>query len=720
MSQPIQPTAPVNAIVSIQPLSLAVPNRDATATPNPLANLPVGSTLEGFVVNRDAQNNPILRTAVGDVLVHSDVFLKTGSTVLLRVDATQDSRARIVTVDGQDVETYARQNTQAPLTKDTIAQQPLQSGLVRPAPVPGGAPPSPFPLLEALVLTSTGSAPNPQRIPQRPTLQFSPNTPVQLTVLDVELPPLPVALSSVPEVKLPASLLPPALPSAAAPQPATPQTAPQLGTAPVTTPTPATIPATNPAPVSAPITQVTPIATPAPTPQAPFVTPSAPPLAPASVPPVATVPAVPTPMQPATPPQIVPSIAQAAPVPPVPNVPAAPVPSASQVQPQTASPVAPVPTATPAASPAPIPPSTPPAAAVPASLPEMTQEVRSPVPTTVPQAMTAYRGQAPVPATPTPPMPFANAPAPHYAPPDTLANGTPMPANAVIATVIGHEADGANILQTPFATIKLYTQQPMPTGTHLTVQVAQTTQASEPTTPNPLSSELQKITSWTQDWPTLGEVVSTLGDQPEVLNGMLDRMPGIGPKLTSNVLFFLSAIRRGSVEGWLDKRTLRALESDAPSLLARLKLDIANMQQLYTDSPLKDWAGAMIPMLFGQEIHQTRLYIRQDDAHGAEKASGGGQRFILEVKMSQLGEIQLDGFVRKADKPTKQFDLIIRTEQALPAEVSQGIRAVFATAMGSGKLEGQIGFQHGSQHFVRPLAEKKTPPEEGFQQPILA
>lgn len=121
----------------------------ATATrpelPVQIASLPKGTLLEGFVVNRDAQGNPILRTAKGDILVKSELFLKTGSEVLIRLSGTSlqsgQSSARIVSVDQQPIAQLLQQQQAAlkaphgAATRETVSTQnaPLQALLIKPA-----------------------------------------------------------------------------------------------------------------------------------------------------------------------------------------------------------------------------------------------------------------------------------------------------------------------------------------------------------------------------------------------------------------------------------------------------------------------------------------------------------------------------------------------------------------------------------------------------------
>lgn len=301
------------------------------------------------------------------------------------------------------------------------------------------------------------------------------------------------------------------------------------------------------------------------------------------------------------------------------------------------------------------------------------------------------------------------------APPLSSAN----PAE-IRATVIGHEADGANILHTSFATLKLYTQQPLPNGT---VLVAQAEKSSDIPQPNitPLPDSLKDITSFTRDWQNLADAISTLqASNPALAATILQRMPTVGPKLTSSTLFFIAAIKGGTLREWLGDRTSRQLEIASPQLFNLLTQDIEKMQQFFVHSPLADWSGMMLPFMFRQEMHQARLYVRHEEEKNAGGIQGGGgQRFVVEFDLSQLGELQLDGFVRSGEK-TKTFDLVVRAAQILTPEISQGIREAFTSTLEATSLAGQLVFQYGSQHFIRPLASPPSQPSGDGAQPILA
>ena len=190
---------PINPIVSIRPLTTPSSGRDATAVPAQLANLPPGTTLQGFVVNRDAQSNPILRTPVGDLQLQSDVFVKTGSEMVIRVDATSETRARIVTIDGMPPQEYATNNLRG-LVQDTImpaTRLPVleQPGAPAPAVPSAGTQPAQIPVLQGAVVNTQLPAANHPLFTATPAtalpaglLTLQAGAMLKVSVLQLELP----------------------------------------------------------------------------------------------------------------------------------------------------------------------------------------------------------------------------------------------------------------------------------------------------------------------------------------------------------------------------------------------------------------------------------------------------------------------------------------------------------------------------------------------------
>ncbi len=718
------PPPPINPIISIQPITTVGVSPDTDAS-GALLGAKHGDVIQGFVVNRDGKQNPILRTPLGDILVKSDIFLKTGSEVQIRVDVQLASRARIITIDGQAPETYVRMTqTQNPRT-DMILQSSILSqqrvASAQPANSSGvtdGEPPT----LPAVVLRQdngglkallglparAGTQPQAQNIAQpapqaNVTSRLPAGSQVQVTIIAGSLP------AAVPHAsgEAIAQLLAPAL--AAQPAPTAPQT-PQSAAPAVQTQSPqpqgqpaAAIPhsAPNAQPAGQPLA-----AQPATTGQAPALqlqvaagsTQSAQTQQASQVAsqPLPHVPAaatsnlsatdVQTLLQAATPPHI-----RAQQLPPALQNPALaaqtlgqedgpPHQSAQQHLPSSYRPFAGA---------------------------NVIQQQAAPS-AAQPAPQTAFLGTAHVPAAPV----AQGTPAAPAIPNQPVATTSHTQATAPtpggeLMQVIGHEPDGGTIIKGEHVTLKLFTAKPLPTGTSLTVQLTQ------PNLPHPVDANiparLVEFSSLASHWPaledaltTLSHAVPTAGQQPIAVNTLI---PNIGPRLTHEVMLFLSVVRGGDITKLWPTQVVKQLEESRPELLQRLQLDMGNMQQLAQPAqPQQQWAVYLIPMLFGNEAQHMRLFVRSDDASKHKDDGIHNQRFIMEIGLSHLGDMQLDGFVQGGKRPT-QFDLVIRTAKTLPDAVEADISRLFSSALETTRLKGRIQFQTGREYFITPATE---------------
>jgi hypothetical protein len=76
----------------------------------------------------------------------------------------------------------------------------------------------------------------------------------------------------------------------------------------------------------------------------------------------------------------------------------------------------------------------------------------------------------------------------------------------------------------------------------------------------------------------------------------------------------------------------------------------------------------------------------------------------MEVDLSRMGSLQFDGFVKKQSKNT-QFDLVIRSAQALREEDRHAIRSIYAEAAALTGFKGGLVFQIGHPFPIQPLEE---------------
>ncbi len=157
---------------------------------------------------------------------------------------------------------------------------------------------------------------------------------------------------------------------------------------------------------------------------------------------------------------------------------------------------------------------------------------------------------------------------------------------------------------------------------------------------------------------------------------------------------------RGQLSEWLGTDVVRLLErGNRQALLARLGDDFSQIARVAGEPVNGDWRVVMLPLLHDGALQQIRLYLRQrPGGDGGDEALG--TRFVIEAALSRLGNIQLDGLVRRA-----QFDLMVRTRDALPETLRTGITEIFDAANAEFGVQGRIKF-HVQEHFpVDPVDE---------------
>jgi hypothetical protein len=73
---------------------------------------------------------------------------------------------------------------------------------------------------------------------------------------------------------------------------------------------------------------------------------------------------------------------------------------------------------------------------------------------------------------------------------------------------------------------------------------------------------------------------------------------------------------------------------------------------------------------------------------------------MLDVELSRIGPLQIDGLVRD-----KRLDLVVRTREALPDEMRHDINRIFSDAGDITGFKGVLTFQAGPKMPPPPLAQ---------------
>lgn len=193
-------------------------------------------------------------------------------------------------------------------------------------------------------------------------------------------------------------------------------------------------------------------------------------------------------------------------------------------------------------------------------------------------------------------------------------------------------------------------------------------------------------------WPALDDVYQTLLISSPQLAQMMARAmpsPSAPAQLGPAALLFIAAMRTGNLENWLgDKKIDTLLRLEKSSFLSRLSGDTANALQSGNDANSSEWRSYPIPMLWQNEISKVMLHMRHEREAREDNEEGGGSRFVMDVSLTRMGEVQLDGLVRG-----KRLDLVVRTELPISHTMQDAMRKAYADALAHTDVYGDIGFQ---------------------------
>lgn len=616
--------------------------------PTWVKQIPEGALLQGVVQGRTANNTYSVLTAQGPVTITSALALQSGTQLLFQI-GPEVANQRLQLVGGTNPQAALANQ---PLTVPTVPTLPgtlptatagstLNAIIIRPAdpvPVPGAAP---LPAVTAPTV-STGI------LPQAAVAAYAPGAISVAATAD----PATVAMTGLTQ--------PAAGRGAAAANPA-------IGTvSPPATPTTGRTPA-------APLPTTAGAAPPPPTPGAPPVTTSMAPPAPAA----GGFPSAAPPIQPGA----TPSLAQPTSGPmPGSSVPGAAAPSVFSVtQPgeQVSLKLVAI---------------TPP----PAETPEAPAP-QSPAPATV----TARAATAAAPPAPSPLgflreglaslLSLASA-EPQGAPSvASSAPPAPPPPGTVTGTVIGNGAQNRPIITVGTAVLSLEAA-PLPPGTQL--QLVPQLGATLPTP----SASAQAPVAPTQTFPTYPSLPAMIaaaqqaGGQTE--QAVLAMLPRLGPQLAASLMVFASGAAKGDLRTLVGDSARASLEktSKGRSALAGAIQEFEAAGEEARGTGGAEWRGMTLPVMTGgATIEPIRLYLHQvsdEEAERNQKNEGGGQRFLLDLTLTHIGALQVDGLAK-----SNQLDLVIRTPEALPQRLRNDIRTIFLDSTIARGVAGSVIFQ---------------------------
>jgi len=281
---------------------------------------------------------------------------------------------------------------------------------------------------------------------------------------------------------------------------------------------------------------------------------------------------------------------------------------------------------------------------------------------------------------------------------------TPVPAGHVSATVESITPAGFPILKLPDGHIVLQQALDVNTGTQLAISITPMSAADILA----LAPNLTGVTAVggaalafdpfsTRSWPALQEALQVLmvpaaaGAQTALHNTIPSPANN---RMAPTTLFFLAALRMGNIESWLGENILQALrQSGRKDLVERLGGDFSRLSTQSKTALAGDWRVISLPLLHDEQLSQIQFYVRhqeerEDNGAEDENAPKKMTRFILNLTLSRMGDLQLDGLMHK-----KRLDLVLRSGDKLPADIRQEIAKRFTAGIEEVSLQGSITFQ---------------------------
>lgn len=211
----------------------------------------------------------------------------------------------------------------------------------------------------------------------------------------------------------------------------------------------------------------------------------------------------------------------------------------------------------------------------------------------------------------------------------------------------------------------------------------------------------------TRSWPAFEEAMGVLREtNPQAALQMVDTvLPRANAALAANIMQFLLGIRGGELAAWMGEGPLRILQREKPDLVNRLRDDFRAMGRISEETVSGDWRALPVPVANGAEIQQIQLLMRRvgGDEDDDEENAESGTQFIVDVDLTRMGRVQLDGIVQQG---RKRFDLVIRSKQRMNDTVQNDIRAIFGDAQELTGTNGGLRFQSAPPKFVDVTSDK--------------
>ncbi|NQZ14729.1 MAG: hypothetical protein HRT94_07905 [Alphaproteobacteria bacterium] len=229
--------------------------------------------------------------------------------------------------------------------------------------------------------------------------------------------------------------------------------------------------------------------------------------------------------------------------------------------------------------------------------------------------------------------------------------------------------------------------------------------------PTPATTALQSPAMNTMlqgfQWAAFDDMVQTfLQQSPQNAAALLRNLPTPAnpAQLGAIGLTAMAAVRSGDFSILLGDKKIEALQrlTRGSNLISRMSQDTSAPRLEAASS--SDWRAVPLPMFWEGEIHKITLFTRQEqDNQNKQDNENGSTRFIFDLSLSRMGDVQLDGYIKEG-----RLDLVVRTQNPFSAPMQQKMRRAYAGAISQAGLNGDLTFQGHTKNWVHVIKSEEN------------
>ena len=191
--------------------------------------------------------------------------------------------------------------------------------------------------------------------------------------------------------------------------------------------------------------------------------------------------------------------------------------------------------------------------------------------------------------------------------------------------------------------------------------------------------------------------------QAAQIMGRVIPSPSNGANFGPALMLFAAAARAGDLQGWIGDKKLDMIHKlGKDNLVSRLSSEASSLAR-NNDLPATEWKSLPIPLLWQNEISKVLFHVRQEPRDDQKDGKDGATRFILDMSLPRMGDVQLDGTVNG-----KRLDVIIRTQMPISVSMQEHMKLAYAGALEGSDVFGELSFQGDLKNWMQVIKREEA------------